>query len=285
MTVGSDSRPASAEPADDRPMFALDRFEWGAPDRLELAGRFSGLEGRPAAGPVLMVDGPDGPHRLPAVGDGAGPPADGAPWAAAFAWLEAPVAFDHARLELGPALAVELPGPGQGESGRSLPVSTADDGTGAADVLVAAADADGAAGRLRLEAQLLDARQELEETRVAAQRAQEELERAQADLAAERRRASDDAERFRAGLASVRASAEEAIGAAELARSRAEQEAQAEIAALRERVAALEPAADELETVRSELDDARSTLAEVRVGAQSLLGVLARDAEAQAEGR
>ena len=117
MTAGSDSRPASAKPVDDRPMFALDRFEWGAPDRLELVGTFSGLEDRPAAAPVLTVDGPDGPHRLPAVGDGAGPPADGAPWAAAFAWLEAPVAFDHARLELGPALAVELPGPGQGDSG------------------------------------------------------------------------------------------------------------------------------------------------------------------------
>ena len=79
----------------------------------------------------------------------------------------------------------------------------------------------------------------------------------------------------------MRASAEEAIGAAELARSRAEQEAQAEIAALRERVAALEPAAGELETVRSELDDARSTLAEARAGAQSLLDGLARKAEPQ----
>ena len=285
MTAGSDSRPASPKPADDRPMFALDRFEWGAPDRLELAGRFSGLQGRPAAEPVLTIHGPDGPHRLPAVGDGAGPPTDGAPWAAAFAWLEAPVAFDRARLELGPALAVELPGPGQGVSGNSLPVSTAEDGNGAADVFLAAADADGAAGRLRLEAQLLDARQELEETRVAAQRAQEELDRAQADLAAERQRGTDDAERFREGLATVRASAEEAIGAAELARSRADQEAQAEIAALRERVAALEPAAGELETVRSELEDARSTLAEARAGAQSLLGVLAREAEPQAEGR
>src|SRR5687768_6494784 len=175
MTAGSD------------PTFALDRFEWGAPDRLEVAGSFSGLEGRPAADPVLTVHGPDGPHRLPAIEAGAAPPADGSPWAAAFSWLEAPVAFEHARLELGPALAVELPGPGQGEAGSSLPVSTADER--------------GAAGRLRLEAQLLDARQELEEARVAAQRALEELDRAQADLAAERRRAAGDAERFREGLA------------------------------------------------------------------------------------
>lgn len=285
MTAGPNSRRASPEPLDGRPMFALDRFEWGAPDRLVLAGSFSGLEGRPAAEPVLTVQGPDGPHRLPAIEDGAGPPADGARWAAAFAWLEAPVVFDQARLELGPALAVELPGPGQGESGISLPVSTAEHDNGPADVLLAAADADGAAGRLRLEAQLLDARQELQETRVAAQRAQEELDRAQADLAAERQRGAGDAERFREGLATVRASAEEAIGAAKLAHSRAEQEARAEIAALRERVAALQPAAAELETVRSELDDAQSMLAEARAGAQSLLDALARDAEPQTGGR
>jgi hypothetical protein len=261
--------------AGSHPVFALDRFEWGAPDRLEVAGSFHGLEGRPAADPVLTVQGPDGPHRLPAIDAGAIPPADGSPWAAAFAWLEAPVAFDHARLELGPALAVELPGPGQGDAGSSLPVSTADELTAPG----------GAAERLRLEAQLLDARQELEETRVAAQRAQEELDRARADLAAERQRAAGDAERFREGLAQVRASAEEAIGAAELARSRAEQDAQTEIAALLERVAVLEPAAGEIETIRSELDDARSTLGEARAAAQSLLDVLVREAEPQAKGR
>ena len=44
MTAGSHSRPASPNPRGDRPIFALERFEWGAPDRLELAGRFSGLE-------------------------------------------------------------------------------------------------------------------------------------------------------------------------------------------------------------------------------------------------
>jgi hypothetical protein len=278
----SRSRATSPKPRDDHPTFALDRFEWGAPDRLDVAGSFSGLKDPPAAEAVLTVDGPDGPHRLPAIEDGAGPPADGAPWVAAFAWLEAPVAFDHARLELGPTLAVELPGPGQGEPGSSLPVSTAaaDDGPAGADH-----DAGGAAGRLRLEAQLLDARQELEETRVAARRAQEGLDRAQADLAAERRRAADDAERFREGLARVRATAEEAVGAAELARARAEQEAQTEIAALRERVAALEPAAGELETSRADLDAARSRLAEARTGAQSLLELLAREAEPQTDGR
>ena len=284
MTGGSGSRLASGEAVDERPMFSLDRFEWGAPDRLELTGRFSGLTGRPAADPILMVHGPDGPHRLPAIDD-AGPPADGVPWAVAFAWMEAPVAFERARLELGPEVAVELPAPGQGEAGTWLPVSLADDGDGAADVPSAASDTGGAADRLRLELQLLDARQELEETRAAAQRAQEELDRAHADLAAERERAAADAERFREGLTTVRASADEAISAAELERSHAEQEAQAEIATLRGRVAALEPAADEVEAIRSELDEARSTLAAARTGAQEMLDRLAPLAEPRAGGR
>ena len=149
------------------------------------------------------------------------------------------MAFDRARLELGAVFAVELPGPGETEVGRSLPVERHHEGNGAGP----APDAEGAAGRLRLEAKLLDAQQQLEEERVAARRAQDELDRAHADLAGERERAAADAARFREGLATVRASAEEALDAAALARSQADEEARTEIAALRERVAALEPAA------------------------------------------
>jgi hypothetical protein len=281
MPAGSESLRPSPDRLGAPPTFTLERFEWGAPDRLELAGTFSGITGDPAGEPVLTVEGPDGPHRLPAVRDAAGPPSDGAPWAVAFTWLEAPVAFDRARLELGAALAVELPAPGEPGEGGVLLVEHTYDGDGAAAV----PDADGAADRMRLEAQLLDARQQLEEARVAARRAQEELQRAQEDLAAEREREAADAVRFREGLAKVRASAEEAIAAAALDRSRAEEEARAEIAALRERVAELEPASEELRAARSELDDARGALAEARSSAQALLDGLVRHIEPPAGGR
>jgi len=271
----------------DRPRFALERFEWSAPDRLELAGTFSGIADASAADPVLTVHGPDGPRRLPAYGDGAGPATDGERWTAAFAWLEPPVAFDRARLELGPALAVELPGPGEAEEGRFLPVEHMQDRNGdepAPDAgAEAGAEADVAVTQLRLEAQLLDAQQQLEEARVDAQRAQnelertrEELERTREDLAAEREREAVDAVRYREGLAGVRESAEQALAAGALARSRAEQEAQSEIDALRERVADLEPAAAEIEATRAELAEARGALADARAGAQILLDGLDR---------
>lgn len=281
MAAGGESRRPSLDSQGDGPTFALDRFEWGAPDRLELAGTFFGISDAPAADPVLTVQGPDGTYRLPAVPNGVGSPADGDPWAAAFAWLEAPVAFDRARLELGAVLAVELPGPGEIEVGSSLPVEQHHEGNGADP----APDAEGAAGRLRMEAQLLDAQQQLEEAHVAARRAEAELDRAHADLADERERAAADATRFRDGLATVRASAEEALGAAALARSQADEQARTEIAALRERVAALEPAAAEVDALRSELDLARTALAEARSGAQELLDRLARHTDPPAGGR
>src|SRR5918999_2061009 len=92
--------------------FELERFVWGAPDRLEISGTFAGVGDPPAGSPLLVVRGNGDTHRLPAVLDSvSGPPADGHRWLAAFAWLEAPVAFDAAVLELGD-LVVELPEPG-----------------------------------------------------------------------------------------------------------------------------------------------------------------------------
>jgi hypothetical protein len=92
--------------------FELERFAWGAPDRLELSGRFIGLPDVSAEAPVLVVVGRDRVHRLPALpDDDAGPPEEGRPWRAAFAWPEAHVAFDFAELQLGSDIVVELPKP------------------------------------------------------------------------------------------------------------------------------------------------------------------------------
>src|SRR3954453_22978746 len=82
------------EPEDDGVAFDLERFAWEAPDRLEVSGRFSGLDGKRPAPPILVVHGADGTHRLATVpGSVSGSPKDGRWWRAAFAWQEPPTAF------------------------------------------------------------------------------------------------------------------------------------------------------------------------------------------------
>lgn len=249
----------------DGPTFMVERFAWGAPDRLEVAGTFSGLAAETFGGAVLTVVGEDGAHRLPAIGNGdAAPLADGAPWAAEFAWLEAPVAFDRARLELGASLAVELPAPGTAMNGDPLAVEVLEEAVEseppATEAPPAPAVAADAAGRLRLETQLLDQAEQLEEARTAAQRAEAALLRAETDLAGEREARAADAERFREGLAQLRSSAEEAI--AKLEPASAERDAaRIELAQAR----------SELEAVRSEVEDARGALDAARADAQALV--------------
>src|SRR5918911_2255905 len=97
----------------DHPSFELERFAWTTPDRLAVAGTFSGLDGADAGPPSLVVRTNGGDRELPAVPDSvSGPASDGQRWTATFAWQEAPVPFDAARLELGDGHRVELPMPG-----------------------------------------------------------------------------------------------------------------------------------------------------------------------------
>jgi hypothetical protein len=248
----------------DGPAFVMERFGWGAPDRLEVAGTFSGLTIETPGGAVLTVFGEDGAHRLPAIDrsdDGA--PADGAPWAAEFAWLEAPVAFDRARLELGASLAVELPAPGTATNGNPLAVEMLEEAAEPEPPATEAPPAPAAGSpteRLRLETQLLDQAEQLEEARTAAHRAEAALLRAESDLASEREARAADAERFHDGLAQLRASAEEALAALEPA-SAERDAARIELAEAR----------SELDAVRVELDDARSALDSARADAQALV--------------
>jgi hypothetical protein len=206
--------------------FELERFAWGAPDRLHVAGRFAGLRAAPADDPVLVVRGHDRTHRLPAVPDSvAGPPEDGQPWWAEFAWEEPPVAVEAAELQFGADVTVPLPEPDTQDSGaepRALAVRSAEAPIGA-----------GAADRVRAEAQLLAAEEEIRELRAAHERLQAELGRAQEDLRAERERHADDAERFRDGLARVQTSAREAIEARDAALDRARAGAEELLATIR----------------------------------------------------
>jgi hypothetical protein len=260
----------------DGPTFEIERFGWGAPDRLEVSGTFSGLATETSAGVVLTVVGEDGPHRLPAIEQAdAVAPTDGTPWAAAFSWREAPVAFDRARLELGTSLAVDLPAPGHGNGGDRLEVEVLE-GADEPEPPPEAEEppeppaveeppeppvATDPAGRLRLETQLLDQAEQLEEARAAAHRAEAALLRAESDLAAEREARAADAERFREGLTLVRSSAEEALAAAADARARDEDRTKAE----------RDEAQAALELAQSELDALRGALAAAQSDAQALV--------------
>ena len=269
--IARDRPRRSAKPAPkEEPSFRLERFGWGAPDRLELAGTFAGLSATSDDRPELVLVGTDGTHRLPAAPDEeTGTPENGRPWHAAFVWQEEPAAFQAAILELGGALAVQLPEPGEdGEADGEVAL--------AVRPVVQPADGGPGAGLLRLEAELLTAREELRETTAAAARAREELRRAQADLEEERAERSADAERFRAGLEQMRAAAEAALtaerAAAEAAEAQhrgeldaaaalwadADEQAKAERAELAERVDALTAEVAELEHMRGELAAARA---------------------------
>jgi hypothetical protein len=285
--------------------FELERFEWAAPDRLQLAGTFGGLAGAETGAPTLVVHGAERTHRLEAVADdGSGPPQDGSPWAATFAWGEAPEAFDRAELQLGSDVAVELPEPRAGKrpfGGQRLQVRPVRPETDAAQN-----GAGGAIERLHLQSELVAAQEEAHERRVAAEQAEEELDRARRDLETERRRHAADTERFRNGLASVRASAEEALAAeqrtiedlraqllardAQVAEVRNELEAaiaartEAETAAdaLREGLAAMKDAEARKQELEAELELARTqaeTARTRREGAHGALGEARDDVE------
>jgi hypothetical protein len=269
MSAGADSpRPAQAPPG---ATFELERFEWGAPDRLELAGTFAGLHDVAPDDAALVVRGGGLTHRL-AVDPASvsGPPEDGRRWEAAFAWREAPVPFDAAELSLGDRLVVELPQPGP-QDGHLLEVRSPE-----------AQDAGDGAHRVRSQAELVVAQQEIHDLRAAADRVRLELARAREDLEAERVAHAEDAERFRASLEMVQRSAQEAVTAergaaqqreAELQQLRGELE---ETASLR---AELEQTRGEVEGFRAALTNTHGAVEAARAEAEHLLSGLtsARD--------
>lgn len=98
--------------------FELERFEWAAPDRLEVVGRWSGIRGRRFVRPTLTLRGDGGAYRLLALLDHKPWPAsEGESWVAAFPWDGEPLAFETAELAVATGIELELPPPGT--SGRA----------------------------------------------------------------------------------------------------------------------------------------------------------------------
>lgn len=243
--------------ASDDARFQLERFEWAAPDRLEITGSFAGMAA-PSAPPTLAIQGADGVRRL----TGATEASDDGNWTVAFLWREPPIPFEAATLEFSDGLSVALPAPG--ESSEPLSISH-----GAS---VPAADT------LRLQAELVAAQAEASEAQAAHDRLSEELARARADLEAEQSRRADDSNRFKQGLAQVRDAGEQALAAT-----------QAELTALRARIADLEGQLGELPSLQadlgrmaSEADERRETIERAEAEQRALREALGR-AQAQAE--
>jgi hypothetical protein len=182
-------------------IFRLERFGWGAPDRLELSGKFVGWSGVMAEAPELVLRDAESVYRLPAVAEASsGVPEDGRRWHAVFAWPHAPTSFEEALLALGPEVVVELPEPGARRrpfGGQVLTVRRARDEP---DGSPAKAAADGALELLRSEAERVVAEGELEDLPAVEQRTDEELVRVRQTLKAEREVWAAQAERFRQGI-------------------------------------------------------------------------------------
>src|SRR3954471_19139506 len=90
----------------------IERFEWAAPNRIELVGVWSGVRARRFIRPTLVLEGDGDPIRLLAVLDHkpwqAGPDGE---WIAVFAWDGPPVKFQSADMNVAPGIDVTLPPP------------------------------------------------------------------------------------------------------------------------------------------------------------------------------
>src|SRR4051795_927388 len=91
-------------------VFEVDQFEWSAPDRLQVSGRWFGLRGHRFMRPALMVETDGRRRRLLALLEHKPWAAEeGEPWLAAFGWPGGPADLDAAELAVAPSVAVELP--------------------------------------------------------------------------------------------------------------------------------------------------------------------------------
>ena len=89
--------------------FELERFGWSEPGRLEVVGRWSGLEGRRLGRPVLTVEAGGQRRRLTAMPGGQ--LGTGGEWRATFACDDDPESISGVVLEIGRRLVVDLPPP------------------------------------------------------------------------------------------------------------------------------------------------------------------------------
>lgn len=92
--------------------FELERFEWAAPGRLEIEGRWTGLRARRFIRPTLVLHGPAGRVRLLALLEHKPWAAlDGDAWIAAFEHEAGEAEYESAELTVAPGIDLPLPPP------------------------------------------------------------------------------------------------------------------------------------------------------------------------------
>jgi hypothetical protein len=307
MVGGEHNVPSEARQTESA-IFELERFSWGAPDLLQLLGRFVGLGEAPTEAPVLVIRGAKRPHRLPVAADNvSGPPQDMQRWQTAFRWEEVPEPFEVAELKLGD-LVVELPPPRSGRrpfNRKPLPVRQAS--AGRSEDAAPPKGITGSGEQVRLQVELLAAQDEISELRSALEQSGNALIRARDDLEAERKRHAVDAEWFRQGLATIRASAEDALAAEQRATEQLASELrearqviaarEAEVAGLSNELGAataarasadsetrsqIDALSDEAQTLRRELDAARNQTLALQAKSEAARST-AEDGRAEAE--
>lgn len=102
--------------------FELERFEWTAPDRLEVTGRWRGVRGIRFLRPTLDVEADGERRHLLAVLDHKPWSAeDGDEWVAAFPWRGEQVDPTGAELAVTPNVIVTLPAPGGSAEAGGVP--------------------------------------------------------------------------------------------------------------------------------------------------------------------
>jgi hypothetical protein len=215
--------------------FQLERFEWIASDRLELAGRWNGLRGRRIAPPVLAFEAEGRRHRLRAMPGGQLDER----WRATFAWDGPAIDIESAELEVGRSLVVDLPRPRR-RSSADRPSEPLEE-----RLAIAEAEAEAAREELsQLREDLSTAAEETEQALTAAREAEAALREEAEGLRTELERAQGVLEQRESQLGATRAGLE---------RERTE---------LRELRARLDETAGELEREREETRRLRERVSE-----------------------
>jgi hypothetical protein len=229
--------------------FELERFAWTPPDRLEVVGRWSGLEGRRLGRPLLTLVLESWREPLTAQpGKHFGP---GGTWRALFTYDGRPEAITGAELEIGRRLVVDLPPPRRRRP-RSDGKALEEERTRRQELEATLADREAEITGLRDEAEtaigkrddeIEKLRGEVEQMTAAVAAAQAERDRAQLELSGR------DAE-----ITALRDDAEQRLAAERAAST----EVREKLATAREEAhSTIETEAQETERLRAELQAAR----------------------------